>query len=404
MQTSLILDLVLVVILISSTLRGWRNGLLVTGLGLLGFVLGAGLALWGAPGLIARVDALSGSEAGRSLVLFFVVVVAAIVGQSVLGGVGYRIRTATKIGAVRTIDSLLGSVVALVVTALVVGVLGTAFKPVLPQSWARAVNGSHVLDGIEDALPGQSQRWASQLTKSLDAAGFPRAFSGLTPEPVIPAESPAAGSAQTAGVQRAAASIVRIEADATRCGRQQSGSGWVVAPQRIVTNAHVVAGSTDVNVRVRGAGPSLGARVVAFNPDLDLAVLDVPRLTAPALSRAASLSSSDSAVVAGFPLGGPYRAEAARVRGTIQASGDDIYGQSGVTRQVYALYATARPGNSGGPLLTTDGRVAGTIFARSLVDTETAYALTDRATGSMLDRASSYTSPVNTGACTSGRV
>ena len=88
MQTSLILDLVLVVILISSTLRGWRNGLLVTGLGLLGFVLGAGLALWGAPGLIARVDALSGNEAGRSLVLFFVVVVVAIVGQSVLVGWG----------------------------------------------------------------------------------------------------------------------------------------------------------------------------------------------------------------------------------------------------------------------------------------------------------------------------
>lgn len=399
MTTSLVLDLVLVVIMLANTLRGWRNGIVASGLGLLGFLLGAGLALWGAPALLARLDGPAGTEPARALLLLLAVLAGAGLGQAILGGVGHRLRVANRVDGVRLLDSSLGVVATAVVTALVIGVLGAGVKPVLPKSWASAMNGSHVLGAIERALPDQSQRWAAKLTDSLDAAGLPHAFSGLSPEPVLPADAPEASAAQTAAVRRAAASIVKVEADANACSREQSGSGWVVAPQRIVTNAHVVAGSGAVTVRVRGTGPALDARVVAFNADLDLAILDVAALSAPALARTRAVRRDDSAVVAGFPLGGPYRAQAARVRGAIQASGEDIYGRKAVTRQVYALYATAQQGNSGGPLLTTEGRVAGTIFARSLVDARTTYALTDAATDTMLDHAATYSTAVRTGAC-----
>ncbi len=398
MTPHLFLDLALLLIIVVSALRGWRNGLVAGALGLLGMLLGVYAALWGVPLLIAEFQNFPQSGPVRSLALIVGVVIAASLGRALLGGLGRLVLGRRREGGVRALDGLLGFIAAAVVSALLVGILGAAAKPVVPTSWAMTMNESRVLETIERALPGQSQRWASRLTDALDASGLPGAFSGLIPEPIIPAEAPNASDATSAEVQAAAASIVKVGADA--CSTRLSGSGWVVSPERIVTNAHVIAGSSAVSVQVGGTGPALEARVVAFDPDLDLAILDVPSLAAPALQRAEDLPSEAPVVVAGFPLGGPYRADAGRNRGEIQAMGEDIYGGKGINREVYALYATARPGNSGGPLLTTDGRVAGTIFARSFVDANTAYALTDAATDTLLDGAASFSATVGSGACT----
>jgi S1-C subfamily serine protease len=107
-------------------------------------------------------------------------------------------------------------------------------------------------------------------------------------------------------------------------------------------------------------------------------------------------------VVAGFPLDGPYRLDAARVRDIVDAQGSDIYGQPGTSREVYSLYAQVRPGNSGGPLLSADGRVVGVIFAKSLDDDKTGYALTANEVRPVLQAAASASTPVDTGACASG--
>ena len=398
MTSQLLLDLALLLVILISALRGWRNGLVVGALGLLGMLLGVYAALWGVPLIIAEFESFPQDGPVRSLALIFGVMIAASLGRALLGGLGRQMLGGRREGGVRSLDGLLGFIAAAAVSALLVGILGAAVKPVVPTPWAMVMNESRVLATIERVLPGQSQRWAARLTDALDASGLPGAFSGLVPEPVIPAEAPNSSDANSAEVQAAAASIVKVGADA--CAQRLSGSGWVVAPQRIVTNAHVIAGSSQVSVQVEGSGPALEARVVAFDPDLDLAILDVPNLAAPSLQRAEDLPSEAPAVVAGFPLGGPYRAEAARNRGEIQALGEDIYGGKGINREVYSLYATARPGNSGGPLLTTDGRVAGTIFARSLVDTKTAYALTDAATDTLLDGAAGFSETIGTGACT----
>ncbi len=397
MTPHLVLDLVLLVIIVINALRGWRTGFVAGLLGLVGMLLGAYAGLWGVPLLLAQFESFPQAGLVRSSVLIVGVLFSATLGRALLGGLGRRMLGGRREGAVRSLDGLLGFVAAALVTTLLAGVLGAAVKPVVPTPWALAMNSSRVLGTIERVLPGQSQRWASQLTDALNASGLPGAFSGLAPEPILPAEAPESSDANSPEVQAAAASIVKVGAEA--CSRMMSGSGWVVAPQRVVTNAHVIAGSSDVSVQVGGAGAALDGRVVAFDPDLDLAILDVPELAAPALERAEDLPSDAPAVVAGFPLGGAYRADAARNRGEIRALGEDIYGDRGVDREVYSLYASARPGNSGGPLLTVDGRVAGTIFARSLVDANTAYALTDAATDTLLDGAPSYTTTIETGAC-----
>ena len=236
----------------------------------------------------------------------------------------------------------------------------------------------------------------------LDREGFPRVFNGLEAERIAPVAPPDQSVAQTAGVREAAASVIKITGVATSCNRGQEGSGWVVSPGRVVTNAHVVAGMQTATLRVHGTGRSYTGRVVLFDTRRDLAVLSVPDLPAQPLRQGQDLQRGDSGVVAGFPLDGPYRLDAARVREVIQAHGSDIYGRPGTSREVYSLYAQVRPGNSGGPLLSTDGRVVGVIFAKSLDDASTGYALTMNEARPVLAAAASASTPVDTGPCVAG--
>ena len=207
--------------------------------------------------------------------------------------------------------------------------------------------------------------------------------------------------AATAGVRAAAASMVKITGVARSCNRSQEGSGWVVAPGRVVTNAHVVAGERTQRVRLGGTGRTYTAQVVVFDPQRDLAILAVPGLRAPALKLGSDVGRGAPAVVAGFPENGPYDVQPARVRQVLTATGNDIYGRPGIAREVYSLYAKVRPGNSGGPLLNPSGRVIGIVFATSLDDPKTGYALTLKEAAPVLAKASAST-PVRTGGCAAG--
>jgi S1-C subfamily serine protease len=157
-----------------------------------------------------------------------------------------------------------------------------------------------------------------------------------------------------------------------------------------------------VTLRIKGTGASYEGRVVVFDPQRDLAVVAAPDLPAQPLGQGDALERGDSGVVAGFPLDGPYRLDAARVRDVVQARGSDIYGSSGTSREVYSLYARVRPGNSGGPLLSTSGDVVGVIFAKSLDDNSTGYALTLDEARPVLRAAASASNPVSTGPCVAG--
>ncbi|BFO13974.1 hypothetical protein SHKM778_03620 [Streptomyces sp. KM77-8] len=164
---------------------------------------------------------------------------------------------------------------------------------------------------------------------------------------------------------------------APSCGKVLEGTGFVFGERRVMTNAHVVGGVDEPTVQIGGEGRKYDATVVLYDWKRDIAVLDVPELEAPALRfTTEDASSGDSAIVAGFPENGAYDVRPARLRGRITANGPDIYHRGTVRRDVYSLYATVRQGNSGGPLLTPDGEVYGVVFAKSLDDAETGYALT----------------------------
>lgn len=397
----MLVDLLILLFLLTQVLRGLRLGLVATALTLAGQVLGLLLGLLIGPKVIAAIPQLSASTLSSTLALVGAVLGGALLGEATLGTLGRRMRAANRHRTLRAADSGLGAVAGLLVGALLTWLAASAVTPVLPTPAARALNASTTLTTINRTMPPAVTKWTKSLTALLDSSGFPRVFDGAGVEPSIAVQAPDAATATTAGVKKAAQSIVKVHASSDTCGRASEGSGWVAASRRVVTNAHVVAGATSVDVQVGGRGDSLPARVVAFDPDLDLAILSVPDLDAAPLARTGALPGGADAVVAGFPLDGPYQLNAARVRTALDATGSDIYGGAGVTRQVYAVYATVRPGNSGGPLLTADGKVAGTVFARSTMDSTTGYALTNAATKTLIDGAASDTKAVSTQACVS---
>jgi S1-C subfamily serine protease len=141
------------------------------------------------------------------------------------------------------------------------------------------------------------------------------------------------------------------------------GSGWVAAPEVVVTNAHVVAGESDTSVQVGGQGVGLRARVIDFDSHDDIAILRVPGLGGRPLKMAAAARAGTSAAILGYPLDGGFDAEPGRIGQTQTVSTEDAYGHGPVTRTIVALRGRVRPGNSGGPMVTSNGEVAAMVFA-----------------------------------------
>jgi S1-C subfamily serine protease len=160
------------------------------------------------------------------------------------------------------------------------------------------------------------------------------------------------------------------------CNRSLEGSGFVVSPEHVLTNAHVVAGMTNGPFVSFGGSNGLPATVVLFDVNNDVAILYVPGLRAPLLRFAGTAARGSDAVVVGYPENGPFRADPARVGSQWAASGPNIYKTATVTREIYAVRATVEPGNSGGPLLAKNGKVYGVIFAASTTARNTGFALT----------------------------
>ncbi|WP_270887156.1 MarP family serine protease [Pedococcus sp. 5OH_020] len=396
------LDYLLILLFVSYAVTGYRQGLVVSVLSLAGFLSGGALAMWLLPLAIQRWTDLEASPLLRTVVLIAGVFVVASAGQAAAVAFGARLRSRLRIKPAQAFDAALGAVAVVASAAVLVWFIAGALRGGAPAPVAKAIGESRVLGAIDRVVPPQTSRLFAGFREVLDREGFPRVFEGIQSERIAPVAPPDAGVAQSAGVRDAAASVIKITGVASSCNRGQEGSGWVVAPERVVTNAHVVAGMERATLRVHGTGRSYTGQVVLFDPRRDLAVLAVPGLPAAPLRQGKDLSRGDSGVVAGFPLDGPYRLDAARVREIVQARGSDIYGRPGTSRQVYSLYAQVRPGNSGGPLLATDGRVVGVIFAKSLDDPSTGYALTMQEARPVLDAATSASAGVDTGACVAG--
>lgn len=391
-----ILDITLAVILILRALRGWTRGAISGIASLIGLIGGVWVGLWASGDIVSRITNNSSSWLATGPLRFGVVLVIVEVIYGLCNGLARRTCHASETAGLGALDRIGGALLSATATALVVAVGATALAPLLPPQWTQAIDESAVINTTNRAIPPQINHEAARLIGQM-ADTFPKVFTGQDPR--LPGDAPDDSAANSPGVRQAARSIVKVRSLSHQCDRASEGTGWVSSPHRVVTNAHVVAGSDTVTVQVGGQGARLRARVVAYDPDLDLAVLAVPKLKAPALTMTSSVDAGDSTVIAGFPLDGPYTVNAARVRGAITARGENIYGDDDVVREILSLRGTVQPGNSGGPLLTTDGKVAGTIFARSTSQPQAGYALTNRETRQLIRSGTYGSTPASTGRC-----
>lgn len=392
-MTGDLLDVVLIAATLLFALSGYRQGLVVGVLSFVGFLGGGLLGMQVAPAIAQKVA----SGLTQPLVGLLVVFLCASIGQLLATTVGGAVRRRLTWRPVRVVDSAGGAAVSVLAVLLISWLVGTAVATSPFQELSRQVRHSRVLTSVDAIMPIQARTWFSSFRRLIDRHGFPEIFGGIGPRPVTPVSPPDPAVLNSRAVQVARQDIVKVVGTARSCSREVEGTAFVYAANHVVTNAHVVAGVTDPTVD--SGGRPLRARVVLYDPDIDIAVLYVPGLDRAPLIFTAPAPPNAGAVVAGYPGGGPFTAVAARVRDTERVRGPNIYQTRTVLREVYAIRAVVRPGNSGGPLLTPDGAVYGVVFAAAADNSDTGYALTAAEVARDTRAAAAATAAVDTGGC-----
>ncbi|WP_326579601.1 MarP family serine protease [Streptomyces sp. NBC_00481] len=372
-----VLDILLLVAAVWFAIVGYRQGFVVGILSVIGFLGGGLVAVYALPVIWDWMTDNSEVSTAAAVVAVVVVIVCASVGQALTTHLGNKLRRYITWSPARALDATGGAFVNVVAMLLVAWLIGSALAGTTLPTLGKEVRNSKVLQGVAGALPHQADTWFADFSSVLTQNGFPQVFSPFSNEPITEVQPPDPALANSPVAQRAKRSIVKVMGTAQSCGKVLEGTGFVFGERRVMTNAHVVGGVDEPTVQIGGEGRKYDAKVVLYDWERDIAVLDVPSLKAPVLKfTTKDAASSDDAIVAGFPENGSYDIRPARVRGRITANGADIYKRGTVHRDVYSLYATVRQGNSGGPLLTPDGKVYGVVFAKSLDDPDTGYALT----------------------------
>jgi S1-C subfamily serine protease len=388
-------DWVLLVLALAYAVAGWTQGLIVGFSSFVGFVGGAVLGLRLGPRLL---DGLQ-TGLGTAVLALIIVLVLATVGQAVTAWLGSLVRSRVQWRSARLVDSVGGSLFSTLALLVAAWAIGLAAASSSIPSLSSAARESRVLGTVDDVLPDGSRAVVGQFRDLVGAGAFPSVVLPFEPEPIAGVEPPDGATTRAAGIRTASASVAKVLGEAPGCGRLLEGSGFAVGRDRVMTNAHVVAGTTRVAV-ITADDRRLPARVVYYDPRTDVAVLSVRRLALPALrfARAPAVPGQPGAVL-GYPHNGPFAAEAVRVRSRRTLVGEDVYGRERVRRDVLAVRGEVQPGNSGGPLVDTRGAVLGVVFAASLTDDETGYALTPEEVATALRAGSRRSAPVATGSC-----
>ncbi|MCZ2858354.1 MarP family serine protease [Blastococcus sp. VKM Ac-2987] len=390
-----LVDLVLIVLALLFALSGFRQGLLVSATSILGFLGGAVLGAQLAGPVADRID---GSSVSRVFAALVVVLAGALLGQILAGAVGRAVRSRVTWEPAEMVDSVAGAVVSAASVLLVAWMVASPLASSPFPQVASQVRQSALVQAVDRAVPDGVRAVYEDLREAIDRRGLPDVLDPLTPTDAraVPAPDPALRSSEV--VTSVQGSVVKIQGVAPSCSRQIDGSGFVYAPERVMTNAHVLAGVTDPVVLAEGQ--EYDAVPVLVDEEIDVAVLAVPGLPqVPLRFTPESADSGDDAIIMGYPGGGPLYVGAARVRDRGDISGPDFRNTQTVVRDVYALYGQVRAGNSGGPLFAPDGSVLGVVFASAIDDPETGYALTGPQVAGAAAQGSRSLAEVGTGAC-----
>jgi S1-C subfamily serine protease len=391
-----LLDLALLVIAAAFAVSGYRQGFIIGALSFVGFLGGAVAGALFGPG-ISR--AVVGGQTRQDLVAVVVLVLFAIIGQFATSAVGTALRSHMTWRPVTFLDSVGGAVVSVLSVLLIAWVIGSVLAASPFSGVVRQVNDSAVLRTVDRFMPTPARTMFSDFRRLLASGPFPQVFSGLGAAHALSVPPASSAVLDSPGYLAARSRVVKVKGTAPSCSRVIEGSGFVYAPDHILTNAHVVAGVTEGLDVYTESGTVYPATVVFYDPQVDIAVLYVPGLNMAPLDFAGQAQVGADAVVAGYPLDQSFTAGPARVGGIQDATGPDIYQTSQVTRQIYEVKASVQPGNSGGPLLAPDGKVYGVVFAAAVGVPDTGFVLTAAEVSADARAGSNDTVPVSTDGC-----
>jgi S1-C subfamily serine protease len=380
-------DWLIVAFTVLLAMYGYAQGFIVGALSLLGFGIGAFIGTRLAPLIL---PAGSHSQYAPLFGLLGALLAGAVLASG-FEGLGARARMFLRLPGLRLIDGLLGAALTASVALGIAWIIGAiAFQSTSSLVLKRDIQSSAILTGLNELLPpsGPILHALARIDPLPSVRG-----------PAADVSAPPRGIAAAPAVKTSARSVVKVLG--TACGLGIEGSGWVVAPHLVVTNAHVVAGESDTTVQVDGNPPGKDADVIDFDSRDDVAILRVPDLDAPPLRMESNPKSGTAAAILGYPLDGPFDVEPGRIGQTETVSTEDAYGNGPVLRSITPLRGRVRPGNSGGPMIDTRGRVVATVFA-AITGSPTGnggFAVPNALVRTQLEQARDRVHSVSTGAC-----
>jgi S1-C subfamily serine protease len=396
MTSSQWLDIALLAVVFIAAISGWRSGALGSVLSFVGVLLGAVAGVLLAPHLVSHISA----PRAKLFAALFLILALLVIGEVAGVVLGRAVRGAIQSPTVRFVDSLIGVGLQLVVVLIAAWLVATPLTQSKDQpALAAAVRGSRVLAQVNEVAPAWLKQVPKRLSSLLNTSGLPAVLEPFSRTPVVAVAPPDGALANNPVVAATRPSVVKVRAIAPNCQKVLEGSGFVISPDRVMTNAHVVAGSSTVTVAA--SGNPYDATVISYDPTVDIAILAVPNLPpAPLAFADASARTGSDVVVMGYPGGGDFVATPARIREVIELNGPDIYRSATVTREVYTIRAGVEQGNSGGPLIDVNGQVLGVVFGAAVDENDTGFVLTAKEVSAQLARIGD-TEPVSTEGCVS---
>ncbi|AIU31850.1 membrane protein [Corynebacterium ulcerans] len=395
MTPGTVVDIIIGLALILAIFSGWRQGAFASVLSTLGVIAGliCGAAL--APVVMEQTE----STALRFLLALGTVILLVGIGNLVGGLIGSSLRDRAQWRKTLALDSMVGALFQALATLIVAWLVAIPLATSLSGSVSQGIKNSTILGFVDRNIPAALSTLPSRISAMLNESGLPPLISpfveGTQSKQV---EAPAIKVADTALVERLRPSVIHVLGESEKCSRRLMGSGFVIDESHVITNAHVVAGTDKVSLdTVEGV---FAAEVVYYNPQLDIAVLKSDKISLPALSWAQEPAESGAdAIVMGFPESGPFEAAPARVSDRITISGADIYSNGRVEREAYTVRGSIRKGNSGGPMVDTEGNVLGVVFGASVDSSDIGYVLTAQEVQNIVGDIAAMESPADTQKC-----
>ena len=396
MTSSQWLDIAVVGVALIAAISGWRSGALGSLMSFVGVVLGAIAGVMLAPHIVNHIH----TPRAKLFAALFLILALVVVGEVAGVVLGRAVRGSIRNGPIRVVDSVIGVVLQLVVVLIAAWLLASPLTSSDPPNLAAAVRGSKVVAEVEKYAPNWLRTVPKRISALLSTSGLPDVLEPFGRTPIQNVDPPDASLADSLVVSQTRPSVVKIRGVATSCQKVLEGTGFIIAPNRVMSNAHVVAGSDSVTVETEGK--KYDATVVSYDPNADISILDVPNLPQqPLVFADEPAKPGTDAVVLGYPGGGDFVATPARVREIIELSGPDIYKSTTVNREVYTIRGLVRQGNSGGPMINRSGKVIGVVFGAAVDDNDTGFVMTTNEVSRQLAKIGN-TAKVPTGACVNG--